>query len=120
MVVWDVSPWNCCRRLGFPPRPANTSSTSNPTLCRVPSYFRPGLPKPTNNFTEHHRWEYMSSKMQLFAQHRVSVIHRLTLLLLFQCLWRLQAFGRKEGMRLQRLRRLPLHEPLGGVQDVLP
>lgn len=119
MLVWEVSPWKRCLRLGFPPRSANTSNTSNPTLCRVPSYFRPGLPKPTNNFTEHHRWECMSSTMKLFTQQRVAVIHRLTLLLWFRCLRRLQAFDWTRGMRQQRPRHLKLHGHLEGVQDVL-
>src|SRR5687768_4899030 len=36
----SVSPW----------RAARASTTSNPTLCRVPRYRPPGLPRPTTNF----------------------------------------------------------------------
>src|SRR5690349_11450255 len=28
------------------------STTSKPTLCRVPTYLRPGLPKPTTSFIQ--------------------------------------------------------------------
>src|SRR5436189_3013310 len=31
-------------------RPAIRSMTSNPTLCRVPRYFAPGLPRPATSF----------------------------------------------------------------------
>ena len=31
-------------------RSASRSTTSKPTLCRVPAYSRPGFPRPTINF----------------------------------------------------------------------
>ncbi len=37
-----------------PNRRANSLSTANPTLCRVPRYLRPGLPSPTTSFIAAH------------------------------------------------------------------
>ena len=37
------------RAPGSPQRPASSSATANPTLWRVPSYSRPGLPSPTTS-----------------------------------------------------------------------
>ena len=42
-------------------RRASSSTTANPTLCRVPRYFAPGLPSPTIAFTHLHRRPVTSS-----------------------------------------------------------
>ena len=38
-------------RTSTPWRRASSSATSKPTLCRVPRYFAPGLPRPAMSFT---------------------------------------------------------------------
>src|SRR6266566_1208152 len=40
-----------------PCRLASRSTAANPTLCRVPSYFAPGFPKPTTSFIDDARPE---------------------------------------------------------------
>jgi hypothetical protein len=43
---------NAPGELTHPSRSASVSTSSNPTLCRVPTYALPGLPRPTTSFME--------------------------------------------------------------------
>ena len=66
------------RRLeaGTAPRRASSSTTSKPTLCRVPAYCGPGLPSPTIGFTP------TSSSSSFFLSSFFVVLLRLVLVLL--------------------------------------
>ena len=44
-----ISPWNFDRHGPPPWSSAIRSSAMNPTLCRFPAYFAPGLPRPTQS-----------------------------------------------------------------------
>ncbi len=54
------------RRRAFPApsRVANSSTTTNPTLCRVCSYFGPGFPRPTTTFTRQPSRDNLNAPVQ--------------------------------------------------------
>src|SRR5580692_7142788 len=45
------TPENFCLKSGQPPASRRASATMKPTLCRLLSYSRPGLPRPTTRCT---------------------------------------------------------------------
>ena len=86
-------------------RRASSSTTANPTLCRVPRYFAPGLPSPTIAFIDRG-----SSQIALLLLLVLLLVVLLVLVLVLLAL--LDDFGlgrrrRRRGRRLGRRRRLP-------------